>query len=103
MKKLKATITTRQEKGNNNDDDDDDDNNNSNNNNFIIIIVIIVTIETSSLFYVFQEFPFFTITKFPAGFLRHIGGVVTARSVKLLDKINHPGTCTIERSFCLVP
>ena len=40
----------------------------------------------------FQEFPFFTITKFPAGFLRHIGGVVTARSVKLLDKINHPGT-----------
>ncbi|KAJ7387855.1 hypothetical protein OS493_001202 [Desmophyllum pertusum] len=36
------------------------------------------------------EFPFFTITKFPAGFLRHIGGVVTARSVKLLDKINHP-------------
>ena len=42
--------------------------------------------------FVFQEFPFFTITKFPAGFLRHIGGVVTARSVKLLDKINHPGT-----------
>lgn len=37
-----------------------------------------------------MEFPFFTITKFPAGFLRHIGGVVTARSVKLLDKINHP-------------
>ncbi|RMX52476.1 hypothetical protein pdam_00013790 [Pocillopora damicornis] len=36
------------------------------------------------------EFPFFTITKFPPGFLRHIGGVVTARSVKLLDKINHP-------------
>ncbi|XP_022778318.1 C2 domain-containing protein 5-like [Stylophora pistillata] len=36
------------------------------------------------------EFPFFTITKFPSGFLRHIGGVVTARSVKLLDKINHP-------------
>jgi len=39
-----------------------------------------------------MEFPFFTITKFPPGFLKHIGGVVTARSVKLLDKINHPGT-----------
>lgn len=37
-----------------------------------------------------MEFPFFTITKFPPGFLKHIGGVVTARSVKLLDKINHP-------------
>ena len=103
MKKLKANITTRQEKGNNDgydDDDDDDDDDNSNNYNSSIIIVII---ETSSLFYIFQEFPFFTITMFPAGFLRHIGGVVTARSVKLLDKINHPGTCTNERSFCLVP
>ncbi|XP_041367156.1 C2 domain-containing protein 5-like [Gigantopelta aegis] len=36
------------------------------------------------------EFPFFTMTKFPPGFIVHLGGVVSARSVKLLDKIHNP-------------
>lgn len=39
-----------------------------------------------------QEFKFFTISSFPAGFLQSIGGIVSARSVKLLDKIDNPGT-----------
>uniref|UniRef100_A0A8C8J0A9 C2 domain-containing protein 5 n=1 Tax=Oncorhynchus tshawytscha TaxID=74940 RepID=A0A8C8J0A9_ONCTS len=37
-----------------------------------------------------REFPFFTLTCFPPGFLVHIGGVVSARSVKLLDRIHNP-------------
>ncbi|XP_064417481.1 C2 domain-containing protein 5 isoform X2 [Latimeria chalumnae] len=37
-----------------------------------------------------REFPFFTLTSFPLGFLIHIGGVVSARSVKLLDRIHNP-------------
>ncbi|XP_029008789.1 C2 domain-containing protein 5 isoform X7 [Betta splendens] len=37
-----------------------------------------------------REFPFFTLTSFPAGFLVHVGGVVSARSVKLLDRIHNP-------------
>ncbi|KAM7396642.1 hypothetical protein PAMP_019671 [Pampus punctatissimus] len=37
-----------------------------------------------------QEFPFFTLTSFPSGFLVHVGGVVSARSVKLLDRIHNP-------------
>ncbi|XP_072046150.1 C2 domain-containing protein 5-like [Amphiura filiformis] len=36
------------------------------------------------------EYPFFTLTVFPPGFLIHVGGVVAARSVKLLDKIHNP-------------
>uniref|UniRef100_A0A8D0CNH1 C2 calcium dependent domain containing 5 n=1 Tax=Scleropages formosus TaxID=113540 RepID=A0A8D0CNH1_SCLFO len=36
------------------------------------------------------EFPFFTFTRFPPGFLLHVGGVVSARSVKLLDRIYNP-------------
>uniref|UniRef100_A0A3P8Z1M5 C2 domain-containing protein 5 n=1 Tax=Esox lucius TaxID=8010 RepID=A0A3P8Z1M5_ESOLU len=36
------------------------------------------------------EFPFFTLTCFPPGFLVHVGGVVSARSVKLLDRIHNP-------------
>ncbi|XP_065055767.1 C2 domain-containing protein 5-like isoform X2 [Rhopilema esculentum] len=36
------------------------------------------------------EFPFFTITKLPTGFVLHVGGVVSSKSVKLLDKINNP-------------
>lgn len=39
----------------------------------------------------YQEFPFFTLTAFPPGFLVHVGGVVSARSVKLLDRIHNPG------------
>uniref|UniRef100_A0A3B3SBD3 C2 domain-containing protein 5 n=1 Tax=Paramormyrops kingsleyae TaxID=1676925 RepID=A0A3B3SBD3_9TELE len=37
-----------------------------------------------------REFPFFTLTCFPPGFLIHVGGVVSARSVKLLDRIHNP-------------
>ncbi|XP_064175502.1 C2 domain-containing protein 5 isoform X13 [Anguilla rostrata] len=37
-----------------------------------------------------REFPFFTLTSFPPGFLIHVGGVVSARSVKLLDRIHNP-------------
>ncbi|KAM7414482.1 hypothetical protein PAMA_019348 [Pampus argenteus] len=37
-----------------------------------------------------REFPFFTLTSFPSGFLVHVGGVVSARSVKLLDRIHNP-------------
>ncbi|XP_056092025.1 C2 domain-containing protein 5 isoform X8 [Rhinichthys klamathensis goyatoka] len=36
------------------------------------------------------EYPFFTLTSFPPGFLLHLGGVVSARSVKLLDRIHNP-------------
>ncbi|XP_051918280.1 C2 domain-containing protein 5 isoform X3 [Hippocampus zosterae] len=37
-----------------------------------------------------REFPFFTLTSFPPAFLLHVGGVVSARSVKLLDRIHNP-------------
>ncbi|XP_031420638.1 C2 domain-containing protein 5 isoform X7 [Clupea harengus] len=37
-----------------------------------------------------REFPFFTLSSFPPGFLSHVGGVVSARSVKLLDRIHNP-------------
>ncbi|XP_026855257.2 C2 domain-containing protein 5 isoform X5 [Electrophorus electricus] len=37
-----------------------------------------------------REFPFFTLTGFPPAFLLHVGGVVSARSVKLLDRIHNP-------------
>ncbi|XP_043237810.1 C2 domain-containing protein 5-like isoform X2 [Amphibalanus amphitrite] len=36
------------------------------------------------------EFPFITLRTFPSGFITHIGGTVSARSVKLLDRIHHP-------------
>lgn len=38
----------------------------------------------------FMEYPFFTMTTFPVGLITHLGGVVSARSVKLLDKIHNP-------------
>ena len=37
-----------------------------------------------------QEFPFYTVSVLPSGILSSIGGVVSAHSVKLLDKINNP-------------
>jgi hypothetical protein len=37
-----------------------------------------------------SEYPFYTLSVLPEGVLAHIGGLVTARSVKLLDKINNP-------------
>ncbi|CRK86205.1 CLUMA_CG000139, isoform B [Clunio marinus] len=33
------------------------------------------------------EYPFMTLTKYPAGFIVHIGATVSARSVKLLEKV----------------
>ncbi|GFS24684.1 C2 domain-containing protein 5 [Elysia marginata] len=36
------------------------------------------------------EYPFFTMRTFPPGFIINLGGVVSARSVKLLDKIHNP-------------
>uniref|UniRef100_A0A8C8IRM5 C2 domain-containing protein 5 n=1 Tax=Oncorhynchus tshawytscha TaxID=74940 RepID=A0A8C8IRM5_ONCTS len=45
---------------------------------------------SSGIFVNTREFPFFTLTCFPPGFLVHIGGVVSARSVKLLDRIHNP-------------
>ena len=37
-----------------------------------------------------QDFPMYTLTSLPSGLLVSIGGVVSARSVKLLDKIKDP-------------
>ncbi|XP_075875477.1 C2 domain-containing protein 5 isoform X15 [Nelusetta ayraudi] len=45
---------------------------------------------SSGLLFNAREFPFFTLTSFPPGFLVHAGGVVSARSVKLLDRIHNP-------------
>ncbi|CAG2120549.1 unnamed protein product, partial [Medioppia subpectinata] len=36
------------------------------------------------------EYPFITMKSFPSNLILHIGGVVSARSVKLLDQINNP-------------
>ncbi|XP_033116484.1 C2 domain-containing protein 5-like [Anneissia japonica] len=36
------------------------------------------------------EYPFFTMTSFPTDFVVHLAGMVTARSVKLLDRIHNP-------------
>lgn len=34
-----------------------------------------------------MEYPFFTMTTYPNGFIMHIGATVSARSVKLLERI----------------
>lgn len=36
------------------------------------------------------EYPFLTLTKYPPGFIIHLGATVSARSVKLLDKSTNP-------------
>ena len=43
-----------------------------------------------------QEYPFFTVKSLPPGFVVHLGGVVSARSVKLLDKIHNPGIASYD-------
>uniref|UniRef100_A0A673X9M1 C2 domain-containing protein 5 n=1 Tax=Salmo trutta TaxID=8032 RepID=A0A673X9M1_SALTR len=53
---------------------------------FLTLCLLLSSPPTLSL----TEFPFFTLTCFPPGFLVHIGGVVSARSVKLLDRIHNP-------------
>ena len=42
---------------------------------------------------ILQEFAFSTLNSLPEGVVTHIGGVVCARAVKLLDKIDNPGMC----------
>uniref|UniRef100_A0A672PIZ8 C2 domain-containing protein n=1 Tax=Sinocyclocheilus grahami TaxID=75366 RepID=A0A672PIZ8_SINGR len=49
-----------------------------------------------------REYPFFTLTAFPPGFLLHVGGVVSARSVKLLDRIHNPALGNNTRSYKLL-
>ena len=44
---------------------------------------------------ILQEFPFSTLSSLPEGVVTHIGGVVCARAVKLLDKIDNPGMCVM--------
>ncbi|XP_033213483.1 uncharacterized protein LOC117170664 [Belonocnema kinseyi] len=36
------------------------------------------------------EYPFITMQQYPPGFVLHIGGLVSARSVKLLERISNP-------------
>ncbi|XP_076063001.1 C2 domain-containing protein 5 [Oratosquilla oratoria] len=36
------------------------------------------------------EYPFLTMKSFPPGFVLHLGGTVSARSVKVLDRIHNP-------------
>lgn len=36
------------------------------------------------------EYPFLTISRYPSGFIVHIGGTVAARSVKLLERVPNP-------------
>ncbi|CAG0885037.1 unnamed protein product [Darwinula stevensoni] len=36
------------------------------------------------------QYPFLTMTHFPPEFIRHLGGIVCARSIKLLDRIHNP-------------
>ncbi|GLG96182.1 Putative ca2+-dependent phospholipid-binding protein, partial [Gryllus bimaculatus] len=36
-----------------------------------------------------MEYPFLTMTKYPPGFILHIGGLVNSRSVKLLERISN--------------
>lgn len=36
------------------------------------------------------EYPFLTISKFPPGFILHLGATVAARSVKLLERVPNP-------------
>jgi len=50
-----------------------------------------VHVTSGSLAWWLQEYPFFTVKSVPSGFVVHLGGVVSARSVKLLDKIHNPG------------
>uniref|UniRef100_A0A8C4IGY3 C2 domain-containing protein 5 n=1 Tax=Dicentrarchus labrax TaxID=13489 RepID=A0A8C4IGY3_DICLA len=54
------------------------------------LVKSLCTVSDTAVFFYLQEFPFFTLTSFPPGFLVHVGGVVSARSVKLLDRIHNP-------------
>ena len=49
---------------------------------------------------IIQEFPFITLNSLPKGVVTHIGGVVCARAVKLLDKIDNPGMRVVLVCVC---
>lgn len=57
------------------------------------LIVFFRSFSRAALIWRVQEYPFFTVKTLPPGFVLHLGGVVSARSVKLLDKIHNPGIC----------
>ncbi|XP_013111413.2 C2 domain-containing protein 5 isoform X1 [Stomoxys calcitrans] len=45
------------------------------------------------------EYPFLTMTKYPAGLILHIGATVAARSVKLLERVPNPDEPEIRDSW----
>lgn len=45
------------------------------------------------------EYPFLTMTKFPTGFILHLGATVAARSVKLLERVPNPDEPEVRDSW----
>lgn len=45
------------------------------------------------------EYPFLTMTKYPAGFILHLGATVAARSVKLLERVPNPDEPEVRDSW----
>lgn len=45
------------------------------------------------------EYPFLTMTRYPEGFLLHIGATVAARSVKLLERVPNPDEPEVRDSW----
>ncbi|XP_067642568.1 C2 domain-containing protein 5 isoform X2 [Eurosta solidaginis] len=45
------------------------------------------------------EYPFLTLTKYPPGFILHIGATVAARSVKLLERVPNPDEPEVRDSW----
>lgn len=45
------------------------------------------------------EYPFLTMTKYPMGFILHLGATVAARSVKLLERVPNPDEPEVRDSW----
>lgn len=45
------------------------------------------------------EYPFLTMTKYPNGFILHLGATVAARSVKLLERVPNPDEPEVRDSW----
>lgn len=45
------------------------------------------------------EYPFLTMTKYPPGFILHLGATVAARSVKLLERVPNPDEPEVRDSW----
>lgn len=45
------------------------------------------------------EYPFLTMTKYPTGFILHLGATVAARSVKLLERVPNPDEPEVRDSW----